>query len=71
MEAGPVKIHYFDLMARAEPIRMMLSKKGIPFEDCRHTGEDWKAFKESGVLEFGQMPMLEIDGLKLVQTKAI
>ena len=53
MEAGPIKLHYFDLFARAEPIRMMLGKKGIAFEDLRHTGEDWKNFKDSGVLEFG------------------
>ena len=65
------KLHYFDLMARAEPVRMMLTRAGVEFEDCRYTGEAWVAFKASGVLEFGQMPMLEIDGAKLTQSKAI
>ena len=29
------KIYYFELYARAEPMRMMFNKAGIPFEDVR------------------------------------
>ena len=67
-----MKIYYFDLYARAEPTRMMLYKAGVQFEDNRMAGDAWKEFKESGVLEYGQMPMLELDdGTRLVQTAAI
>ena len=61
MEAKP-KITYFDLFARAEPIRMALWKAGVEFEDNRVAGADFMALKTSGELEFGQLPMLEIDG---------
>ena len=39
-----MKVTYFDLYARAEPIRMMLWKAGVEFEDERldHTGADGK-----------------------------
>ena len=48
-----MKIYYFDLYARAEATRMMLSKAGVVYEDCRLTGSLWKELKESGVLEYG------------------
>ena len=37
----PVKVYYFDLYGRAEPIRMLLAHKGIEWEDCRRTGPAW------------------------------
>ena len=62
----PIKVHYFSLFARAEPTRMMLTKAGVPFEDIRVTGDSWKALKESGVLEYNQVPMVELeDGTRL------
>ena len=68
----PIKVHYFDLYARAEPTRMMLSKAGVAFEDIRVTGDSWKELKESGKLEYGQIPMVELeDGTRLVQQRAI
>ena len=47
------KLHYFDVYARAEPMRMMMIAAGVSFEDVHYTGASWKALKESGKLEFG------------------
>ena len=67
MEGGKIKVHYFDIYGKAEPIRMLLLKAGVEFEDHRMTFEEFKAMKETpGVLEFGQVPMVELaDGTKL------
>ena len=46
-----MKVFYFDLFARGEPIRMALAKAGVEFEDHRMTGEAWMALKPT--LQFG------------------
>ena len=67
-----VKVYYFDIFGKAEPIRMLLSKAGVPFEDVRLTDEMLAGLKAEGVLDFGQVPMVELDdGTKLCQTNAI
>ena len=63
------KLHYFELYARAEPIRMMFNKAGIPFEDNRVTGDAWMELKPT--LEFGQVPCLEVNGTKMYQSIAL
>lgn len=68
--ARPV-LHYFDLYGRGEIIRVLLIHHKVDFEDHRISFQDWPALKASGLAEFGQLPVLEIDGVKLVQTKAI
>ena len=36
------------------------------------TGDSWKELKESGKLDFGSVPMLELeDGTRLTQTNAV
>ena len=65
-----MKLYYFDLYARGEPIRMMLTLAKVPFEDCRLTGQSWMDLKPT--LEYGQMPVLELDdGTQLSQSAAI
>ena len=67
-----VKLTYFDLFGRAEPMRMALWKAGVEFEDIRVSGEAWTNLKATGELEFGQVPMLELDdGTKLFQSGPI
>ena len=56
-----MKVYYFELYARAEPIRMILAKAGVEFENVRLSGQAWVDFKSSGKLEYGQMPALELD----------
>ena len=69
MESKP-KLHYYDLWARAEPIRLLLSHLKIEYEDVLHPlpplSEEVKA-----KFEFGKAPMLEIDGMQLVESKSI
>lgn len=61
-----IKIHYFDIYGKAEPIRMLLKKAGVQFEDNRHTRETWMPLKESGFSPSGQLPVVELeDGQKL------
>ena len=58
-------------MGRAEPIRMLLAYTGICWADVRCTGDEFGKMKKDGKLDFGSVPMLEMDGMKLVQTQAI
>ena len=40
-----IKLNYFGLYARAEPIRMLLNKANVDFVDNRVTFEQWPALK--------------------------
>lgn len=69
-----VIVHYFKIYGRAEPIRMLLWYFKIPFENkfvprMDKEPEEWAKVKPT--LEFGQVPMVEIDGLRLTDTFAI
>jgi len=68
-----MKLHYFDGYGRAEPIRMLLAYKKVPFEDARYSFEEWGKLKveKPDMFEFGQLPVLEKDGKKYSQSKAI
>lgn len=68
-----LKLWYFDIRGKGEPIRLFCRYAGLEFEDFRFTTRDqFYAQKEAGNLPFGQVPLLEVDGEhKLVQTAAI
>lgn len=69
--AVPV-LHYFTTRGRAEVTRQMLVSSGIEFEDRRFKDEEWfTVAKPSGFYEFNQIPLLEIDGQRLVTSHAI
>ena len=63
-------LHYFDLYARGEAIRLLLAHSGAKWEDHRIQFNDWPAIKPTMV--GGQLPNLELaDGTKLNQALAI
>ncbi|CAD7677953.1 unnamed protein product [Nyctereutes procyonoides] len=70
--AGKPKLHYFNGRGRMESIRWLLASAGVEFEEkFIGTPEDLDKLKNDGSLMFQQVPMVEIDGMKLVQTRAI
>lgn len=62
---------YFDSPGRAEPIRVALRIAGLPFVDRRVTFPAFMEAKAKGELPLGAVPVLEVDGVKVVQTAAI
>ncbi|XP_024413537.2 glutathione S-transferase A2 [Desmodus rotundus] len=70
--AGKPKLHYFNGRGRMEPIRWLLAAAGVEFEETfLEAPEDLEKLRNDGYLMFQQVPMVEIDGMKLVQTRAI
>ncbi|NXW43270.1 GSTA1 transferase, partial [Nyctiprogne leucopyga] len=70
--AGKPKLHYFNGRGRMEPIRWLLAAAGVEFEECfMETKDDLIKLQKDGSLLFQQVPMVEIDGMKMVQTRAI
>ncbi|CAD7700301.1 unnamed protein product [Ostreobium quekettii] len=63
--APTLKLTYFNIKGRAEPIRLALYIGGIEFEDNRLTGEQFAELKPS--LPYGQVPVLEVDGEVIAQ----
>lgn len=66
-----MKLHYLDIYGRAEPIRMLLNHAKIEFEDVRYSREEFPEKKAELNLEFGQVPMLEVDGKQYTQSFSI
>uniref|UniRef100_A0A8D0SAV6 Glutathione S-transferase n=3 Tax=Bilateria TaxID=33213 RepID=A0A8D0SAV6_PIG len=70
--AGKPILHYFNGRGRMECIRWLLAAAGVEFEEkFIKTPEDLDKLTNDGSLLFQQVPMVEIDGMKLVQTRAI
>ncbi|XP_056344329.1 glutathione S-transferase-like isoform X1 [Oenanthe melanoleuca] len=70
--SGKPKLHYFNGRGRMETIRWLLAAAGVEFDECFiEKKEDLTKLQNDGSLLFQQVPMVEIDGMKLVQTRAI
>ncbi|NXD53999.1 GSTA1 transferase, partial [Corvus moneduloides] len=70
--SGKPKLHYFNGRGRMEPIRWLLAAAGVEFEESYlEKRDDLTKLQQDGYLLFQQLPMVEIDGMKLVQTRAI
>jgi len=61
-----LKLHYFNVKGRGELTRLILNHAGVQFEDLRYgipqmgvQGLDYGQLKTSGLLPFGQLPVLE------------
>merc|ERR1712049_37386 len=64
-----IKLTYFNGRGRAEVSRLMLAHKGVEYEDCRLTGEQWGELKPK--TPFGGLPLLQYNGLELAQSITI
>ncbi|CAI5769594.1 glutathione S-transferase-like [Podarcis lilfordi] len=68
--AGKPKLYYINGRGRMETIRWLLAAAGVEFEEqFIESNEDLEKLRK--VLLFQQAPMVEIDGMKMVQTRAI
>ncbi|XP_029399551.1 glutathione S-transferase A4 isoform X2 [Mus pahari] len=71
MAAKP-KLYYFKGRGRMESIRWLLAAAGVEFEEeFLETREQYEKLQKDGRLLFGQVPLVEIDGMLLTQTRAI
>jgi len=63
------KLTYFDIRGRAEIARLIFAAAGVDYEDFRIARDKWPELKPS--TPFGQIPLLEVDGIVLCQSKTI
>ena len=71
MATSATRLTYFKGRGLAEQIRFMLAVTGTQYEERTITAPLLKQLREDGELFFQQLPLLEIDGMKLVQSGAI
>ncbi|XP_076432915.1 glutathione S-transferase A2-like [Peromyscus maniculatus bairdii] len=70
--AGKPVLHFFNSRGRMECIRWLLAAAEVEFEEkFIERPEDLEKLRKDGKLMFEQVPMVEIDGMTLVQTRAI
>nr|XP_028578205.1 glutathione S-transferase-like [Podarcis muralis] len=70
--AGKPKLHYAKGRGKMESIRWLLAAAGVEFEEeFIEKKEDLEKLRNDGQLLFQQVPMVEMDGMKMVQTRAI
>jgi hypothetical protein len=68
--AAPVPIlTYFNSRGLAEVIRLIFVEVGQAFDDRRIDADEWAELKPT--LPFQQLPLLQIDGVDMVQSTAI
>ncbi|XP_059143161.1 glutathione S-transferase 1-like [Physella acuta] len=67
--APKLKLIYFDARSRAEVSRLLLALAGQKYEDVRISKQNWPEEKPKTL--FGQVPMLEVDGVLYAQSVAI
>ncbi|XP_004696411.1 glutathione S-transferase A4-like [Echinops telfairi] len=71
MAAKP-KLYYFRGRGRMESIRWLLAGAGVEFEEVfLEKREQYEKLENDGRLLFGQVPLVEMDGMELTQTRAI
>ncbi|XP_064001909.1 glutathione S-transferase A4-like isoform X2 [Pogoniulus pusillus] len=70
--SGKPRLVYLNGRGRMECIRWLLAAAGVEFEEVfLETREEYQKLIKDGDLMFQQLPLVEIDGMKMVQTKAI
>ncbi|XP_069000904.1 glutathione S-transferase A4-like [Embiotoca jacksoni] len=70
--SGKITLHYFNGRGKMESIRWLLTVAEVEFDEIYlTTREQYEQLLSDDDLLFQQVPLVEIDGMKLVQTKAI
>ena len=64
-------LHYFGVNGRATLSRAILSYANADWTNDLVKQEDWPKLKTSGLCEFEQLPVLEVDGKKYCESNAI
>ncbi|XP_057638305.1 glutathione S-transferase A4-like [Chionomys nivalis] len=71
METKP-KLCHFQGRGRMESVRWLLAAAGVDFEEeFLETREQYEKLQKDGRLLFDQVPLVEIDGMPLTQSRAI
>merc|ERR1712184_234620 len=65
-----IKFSYFDIEAKGELTRLLLHAGNFDFEDHRIPISEWPG-EHKATTTFGQLPMLQWDGVELAQSMAI
>jgi len=63
------KLTYFNVRARAELTRLIFAASGVQYEDIRLDSAEWAELKPTA--PFGQLPILEVDGVKICQSATL
>mmetsp|Transcript_26936 Transcript_26936/g.42088 ORF Transcript_26936/g.42088 Transcript_26936/m.42088 type:complete len:210 (-) Transcript_26936:200-829(-) len=66
-----LKLSHFNTKGGAEHCRLAFFMGGVEFEDKRLSREEWGGMKAAGFSPMGGLPVLEVDGKKICQSKAI
>ena len=70
-EANPAKLVYFAGRGLCEPIRWLLELGAVPYINVAvSTPEALDALRTGGTLAFNQLPLLQMNGVNLVQSRA-
>ncbi|XP_043819091.1 glutathione S-transferase 3-like [Dromiciops gliroides] len=70
--AGKPKLYYFNGRGRMESVRWLLAAAGVEYEEVfLETPEDFENLIKGGKLMYQQVPMVEMDGMYIVQSRAI
>ena len=69
-------LHYLDMKGLAEPLRLTLRLGRLPFEETVVTYDDVSKMRDAdggagAAIPFGQVPVLEIDGVAFAQSAAL
>jgi prostaglandin-H2 D-isomerase / glutathione transferase len=71
MQQSKLVLHFFNLAGRARAIRMAFALGKIPYEDRRYSYDEFEKLQQASALPFGAFPVLDVDGERLAQSRAI
>jgi glutathione S-transferase len=66
-----IVLSYLDMKGFGEAIRLALAIGSVPFEDRRLSYEEVGAMRAAGRLPYGQVPILQVDGVTHAQSNAL